>query len=316
LMRDEPNRLRVSADSVDASIQEMTTQECRSPLKWGGEIRFGRRFGTGNAGDPGSDANAYWAVEATYWTTDRFHGYKEIWGEPNPINTSLDVSGVHFNSFNTSATDWFNGAGQQWLERYNEIHNVEIALIGGRWAVAGESPWDFAWSIGPRFFYFNEKLTFGTVQAGSQKAADAFNAYLRDDIVNTLWGCQLGCEVGYHATAGLRFFAVPKAGVYGNHLTNHFGLALGDGTLPLDLPAEVNATKNCASFLMQIDVGAEYFFARYWSLRAGYRLLAVSGIGLADHQIPRAMPEALEMDIRANGELLLHGGFVSLTYNF
>ncbi|MBN2579272.1 MAG: hypothetical protein JXB10_09800 [Pirellulales bacterium] len=320
MTRDEPNKLWTSSDSLVESIQTMNTQECRSSWKWGGEIRFGRRFCCGNPCESGYDPTSYWAVEASYWTLDRFHGYHEVgpYDPSNPldrVNTPLRVSDVHF--FTTlPATVWFNGAAQHWLERYNEIHNVELAFIGGRWATAYGSPWDFAWSVGPRFFRFQESLTFGTVQWGYVKAADTYNAYISDEIVNTLIGCQIGCDLGYNVNSSLRLYAAPKAGVYGNQMTNRFRIALGDGTAPTDFPAEIRSAQNCTSFLMQIDLGAEWFFARSWSLRAGYRALAISGIGLADNQIPWAMPEALEENISYNGELVLHGGYLSVTYNF
>jgi hypothetical protein len=316
LTRTDPNKLWVSADSVDETIQYMNSQECRSAWKWGGEIRLGRRFTCCNPCESGFDPSGYSALEATYWTLDRFHGYREVWGDPNPLNTPLRVSDVHFIDLATPATVWFNGAGQQWLERFNEIHNVELSFIHGRWANADGSPWDFAGLVGFRYFRFDESLTFGTVQAGFAKAPDQNNAYIRDRILNNLWGGQIGGEVGYNLTANLRFFAIPKVGIYGNSMTNRYRIALGDGTPPVDFPAEINSSKSCVSFLMQVDLGGEYFFARNWSLRAGYRVLAVSGIGLADNQIPWAVLQALDQDISSNADLVLHGGYLSLTYNF
>jgi hypothetical protein len=316
LTRNAPNKLWVSSDTFDESIQLMNTQQCESPWKFGGEIRFGRRFCCGNPCDPCFDPSTYWAVEATYWTVDRFHGYRDQWGEPDPLNTPLRVSDVHFIDPAQSALDWFAGAKQQWLERYNEIHNVELAVLGGRWANAAGSAWDYYWSIGPRFFRFDESLTFGTVKQGADKGPNIDNANIHDQIINTLWGCQLGSELGYNATSNLRFFAAPKVGIYGNHMENNYRIALGDGTAPIDFPAEVDTTKNRVAFLMQIDVGAEYFIARHWSLRGGYRALAATGIGLADNQIPWAVYQALDHEINSNGDLVLHGAFASVTYNF
>ena len=53
------------------------------------------------------------------------------------------------------------------------------------------------------------------------------------------------------------------------------------------------------------------------SAGVGYRLIAISELGLADNQIPFYIvdiPEIRRVD--SNGDLLLHGGFASLTIGF
>ena len=64
-------------------------------------------------------------------------------------------------------------------------------------------------------------------------------------------------------------------------------------------------------------MGVEWFFAHRWSARFGYRVLAISGIGLADNQIPPYVVDIPAIaDIDTNADLIVHGGFATLTFNF
>ena len=84
-----------------------------------------------------------------------------------------------------------------------------------------------------------------------------------------------------------------------------------NGTYP------VNSSDNVVSFLTQIDVGLDWQFSPNWSANIGYRVVAISGIGLADEQIPvrvNDIPDIAEIDY--NGNLILHGAFAGLTLRF
>jgi len=124
--------------------------------------------------------------------------------------------------------------------------------------------------------------------------------------------------------SNLRFYLAPKFGIYNNHITNYFQAYLGDGTLAVPDPASgvsgtfpVNSSTDQVSFLTQMDVGLDWQFANQWSARIGYRVVAVSGIGLADAQIPFYIVDIPAIaDIDKNGDLILHGAFITLAYNF
>ena len=54
-----------------------------------------------------------------------------------------------------------------------------------------------------------------------------------------------------------------------------------------------------------------------WSARVGYRVVVATGIGLTDNQIPFYVTDIPGIrDIDHNGELILHGAFFGLAYNF
>jgi hypothetical protein len=102
-------------------------------------------------------------------------------------------------------------------------------------------------------------------------------------------------------------------GIFGNHLQQQMQLYRGDGALGFDL----NSTANDVSFLGQLDVGVQRRFGRYCSLYAGYRVLGISGIALADAQIPPFLIDSpVILDIDTNGSLILHGGVFGLMWNY
>ena len=71
------------------------------------------------------------------------------------------------------------------------------------------------------------------------------------------------------------------------------------------------------SVLSQIDVGLDWQITQCLSARLGYRVVAATGIGLADNQIPPYLNDIPAIqDIDRNGNLLLHGAFAGVTYCF
>jgi hypothetical protein len=81
------------------------------------------------------------------------------------------------------------------------------------------------------------------------------------------------------------------------------------GSYPVDSSTDV------VSFLTELNLGIDWQPTDHWSLVAGYRVLAVTGIGLADNQIPQYIvdiPEIAAIDHNAN--LILHGAFFGVAY--
>ncbi|MCC6127225.1 MAG: BBP7 family outer membrane beta-barrel protein [Pirellulales bacterium] len=326
LARNDANKLWTSYETGNDPNQLMNTQDARTGWKFGGEVRFGRRFCVSSC-DPCSPAG-YWALEGDYWTTETFYGDASV-TNPNTVSTPLRVSDIQFrdiNGFNQPGTYWFDNAAEHRLWRHNDIQSVEVNFVRGQWANLYGSNWDFAFSAGPRFFRFEEDLRFGSLRDGATWGQDggAWEAYLDDRITNNLWGGQIGLDLGYNFGGGaLRIYITPKVGIYDNYITNYFQANLGNGTVattgssgvPGTYP--VSSSTNTFAVMSQADVGLEWFFASRWSARIGYRVLAISGIGLADNQIPPYVVDIPAIaDIDTNGDLILHGAFAGLTFNF
>ena len=291
---------------------------------WGGEILVGRRF---------CRCGSHWALEGAYWTLDPFEGMASISHE-NGVSTPLVVSGIEFGGLN--GTLFFDSAVEHRLWRRHEVHSAEVSLVNRPlWTDAYQS-WGLNWSLGFRYFRFEDQLIFGSLgdttlapwnQASRQTwGADGgiYEAYLNDHVTNDLFGFQFGLHADCYVWRSVRLFITPKFGIYDNYIDHTFNAYLGDGTIANPTAASqqsgsypVRSTKHVVSFLTQIDLGVDWRFARRWSVRGGYRAVVATGIALADEQIPPYIvdiPELARIDHNAN--LILHGAFVGVTYNF
>lgn len=327
MTRDRPNMVYLTYETGNLPHNVYPPDEFS--WRWGGEITFGRRFCNPCATECGGCNTGYWALEASYWTLYPFNSFVSHTSPASPTNpngtvgTPLRVSDVQFDG--TPATTWFDNAAEHRLWRRDEIHNIEVNLVRGQWSYGQDSPWDLGWEMGVRYFRFQESWRFGSVMGGHSwgEGGGAFEAYLSDQITNNLVGPQIGFDLGYSMYSGMRFFLAPKFGLFNNNINNNFQAYLGDGTIattgtsgvPGTYP--VNSSTNTLSFLTQIDVGLDWKFARQWSAQVGYRVVAISGIGLSDAQIPFYIVDIpVIADIDRNADLILHGAFATISYNF
>lgn len=281
---------------------------------WGGEVEVGHRF--------------CWncvpcAVELTYWTTTDLTGSNSASYPGNSVNTLLgtDYITFHLPTGDYPANNWFYGAAEQTLSRQDEFQNLEINLVRDQLACACGSPWDIGWSAGIRYFRFQDKLTYDSFMPGAA-AGTVGEASLSDNICNNLVGVQVGFDAAYNFGNGLRLFIKPQVGIYDNILDGNFQCQLGDGTEGYTTPYynqyyPVHGSRDAIAFLTQIDVGAEWQFSRNWSARAGYRVVAATGIGFAEDQFPPYVCDVPQLSRPDNPScLVLHGAFVGLTYCF
>jgi hypothetical protein len=317
MTRDQPNRVWFSYENGNDVNQTQNNQNIEMDWKWGGEVRFGRRF-----------CCDQWAVEAAYWTLSPFEGYNSnLPPNANGLGTPLHFRQVEFNG--ETAENWFgaidptHGAAEHRLWRRNEVQSVEVNLVRNRLLGDFNSPWNVDWLLGARFFRFEESLTFASLRNGYTWGQGAGEAYMNDQIINNLWGFQFGFNTDYRLTNNLRLFAGPRFGIYNNHIDHTFRMYLGDGTVattggsgvPGTYP--VRSTGDNLAFLTQVDLGVDWQFAPRWSARVGYRVVAATGIGLADNQLPQYMVDIPEIaHIDTNGQLLMHGAFMGITYNY
>ena len=328
MTRDRPNKVYITYETGNLPHNDFPPDQFS--WSWGGEARFGRRFCCGcNAG--------YWALEGSYWTLGNFDSYVSHTSpvsatNPNgTVGTPLIVSDIEFGG--TPGTAWFDNAAEHRLWRRDEVHNAEINIVRGQWCYGQNSPWDLGWSMGVRYFRFQESWRFGSLAGPLTDPGTAphywgqsgglYEAYISDQITNNLIGPQLGFELGYNMGHNLRFYLSPKVGIYDDYITNNFQAYLGNGVVAttghsgVEGTYPVNSTADAVSFLTQVDVGLDWKFARQWSAQIGYRVVAVSRIGLADAQIPFYIvdiPAIAEID--RNSDLFLHGGYATIGFNF
>ena len=67
----------------------------------------------------------------------------------------------------------------------------------------------------------------------------------------------------------------------------------------------------------QIDMGVGYDITCNCSLIVGYRAVGITGLALADDQVPAFLAaEGDWTDIESNGSMILHGGFAGLEFRY
>jgi hypothetical protein len=312
--RDQGNRVWTTFEEDNNPNQLMNTNDAKLGWEPGYEIKFGRRFCCG-----------IWAIEASVWRIDGFtaeHSQLPVTAGGH-VSTPLAVDELDFGTAGTGQ-DFFDGAEEHRLRRRNEFNNVEINFIRNRMADGWSDAFDLSGSFGFRYFQFYEDLRFTSLRQGGSWSNLVDQANIEDRIRNNFFALQFGLDGRYNLGYNLHLFASPKIGLGVNHIENRFDPYRGDG-----LRATPSASSHVVgsypttgksdgfSFLGQIDVGVDWQFHPQWKAFVGYRMITMTGVGLADHQIPMYLvdiPE--ERTVHNNGSLLLHGGFAGLEFNF
>jgi len=315
MSRNDANRVWTSFQTNNQANQLTNTNDIGLTWKPGFEVTFGRRIGCCGQGP--------WALEASYFYIDNFEGYHSTTAHPS-VSTPLTFGDCHFTNtgHGTGVNTWYDGAQEHRLWRRNEIHNVEVSLVRTRMLASCETPWDFEWEVGVRYFQFDESLRFGTLSSDGADWSDAAEtAFLDEDVKNSLIGGQLGFNAGWYFHPSWRLFIGPKFGIYNNHIEQRAALYRGDGEAATttgsyaDFP--VKSETNELAFLTQFDVGLDWQMTQRFSAQVGYRVIIASGIALADHQVPHFINDTPEFNhIDNNGELILHGAFAGGTFNY
>ncbi len=312
--RDLGNRVWFTYETGNNPNQLMNSQDTGEEWQGGGEIRFGRYFCCGQ-----------WAVEAAYWSIANFDTFANQ-THASGVSTPLDFMDVVYQNgaLPGDPVDLFDGAEEHRLWRENEIHNIEVNLIRLPFGQSYDGPFHCDWFVGVRFFRFTENLTFGSLRQGATGwgVDPADEGYLADRVENNLVGSQVGCRLHYRLAPRWVLTVSPAVGIYGNYIEHRFEAYRGDGELFDTAPASypgypVNSSEGTVSFLSQVDLGVQWLFSERWTAEIGYRVIAATGMALADHQFPPFVVDTPELaDIDHNGHLLLHGAYAGITAQF
>lgn len=315
LGRDNPNTLWTTYEDGNNANQLSTNVD----LEWGngGEVTIGRTYSCG-----------CWNLEATYWQLSPQEGEVSV-TNPNNVSTTFDFADVVYADAALAGlmpVDLFDGAAEHRVWRRSKVHDVELNMIRNRncGADACMRTWDLDWSIGVRYFHFEEDWAFRSRALGGSWANPATIGNLEDHISNSLVGFQFGLDVNYQCFRKVRLFFRPDFGIYNNRITNRFLAYRSDGQNFAPDPAStvagsypVHSSTDKISFLTELDLGLEWQFNPRWTMTAGYRVLVATGIGLAQNQVPPYIVDIPEIaSIDDNGELVLHGAFVGLQFTY
>jgi hypothetical protein len=301
MTRDHANRFWTSFDVNNPENQILNTRQASADWRAGGEVSIGRRFG----------CNCQWGVVGTFWAIDRMEGFASVRDPNDAINTPIDLGFVNIGA--NPATDFFDNAREHRIWRTNELYNLEVNLL--RYGLTLDPTWRMQAALlaGVRWLRFDERLIFGSVAGGSEFGSNggANEAYLNIREENNLVGFQLGTVLSYYVLPRLRLYATPVVGIFGNDIRQRVHLYRGDGVEGFDLLSQ----KTDFSFLGQLDAGLSWQFAEHWRAFGAYRVIGISGIALADEQIPPFLIDAPAIqDIDSNGNLILHGAVFGVQF--
>ncbi len=317
--RNQPNRVWFSFQSNNNANEIMNGQDAKVDWQGGWQVTIGRR-----------DPCCTRGLEGTYW------GWTDMRGDasathPELVSTTLDFTDVVYANPAVPGlpADLFFGVYEQRLDRRNEVHNVEINLFHYR-PTLDDDPLRLDWLIGVRYFRFDESLQFSSrAHNGACGSNPAEEGFLADRAENDLIGGQIGFDMAWRVRPTLTLSLVPKFGIYNNHIHNRFDAYRGDGelfapdpTTPLGDPVPGSypaiSSKNAVAFLTEADIRLDWQFAPRWTAFLGYRVVAATGIALADHQFPPYVVDIQDaiLAIDDNAGLVLHGAFAGGEFRF
>ncbi len=256
-------------------------------------------------------------LSATYWGVSPMTGSYTLTSPTSSLSTPINDGYVNINNGNPSspnpASYFWDSSKQQSISRVDRINNVEVNLMA--LSLLGTGRTQAIWLAGVRYFRFDETLTYGGTAYGYNfnDANGSQALYLRDRSINNLVGPQIGVILNHYCTQRFSIFAAPKMAVMGNYTTCQNTLYTGDGYSQFDL----QGSKTDVSLLGQLDLGVNYWIKPWCSIYAGYRVVGITSMALADNQfLPYLADTTGFQQPKTNGDLILTGGFAGMLFRF
>lgn len=274
----------------------LSSEAAALDLSTGLEVRLGRKRGSS-------------ATEIGWWSLFSSDETASVARPGSTLDSIIDFSDLDIN---------FNNARLHQVEKDLEMHSIDVSH---RQLINSGGSFSFAYQWGLRYTEIDDE--FGL-------RADLNNTVLGDptgelrydiEVNNHLIGPQIGGAAYWQATSRLGLILDLKGGVYFNFMDHDQSASswLGAATITSGPDAgemfRMNNDESQAALLSEIQFGAEYLITSRFRLLLGYRLVAASGIGLAEAQIPRRFG-AIETAVDASGSLLLHGLQIGIDGSF
>jgi hypothetical protein len=246
------------------------------------------------------------------------------------LDSPIDLADIDYGGGDGNAI--FDGAAAHRLRYDYDLHNVELNLIGnyagplgcGRLGYCGTGCGErlgFGWLAGFRYINYTEDwlLSAELDDATFDDEADQLNYEV--DLQNNLIGFQLGAGLDYCLTPSCQLYVIGKAGIFGNVIEMQQSIygSAGDATLNTGLAAgevyDLDADDVDLALCSQIDLGGRYAINQNWSLDMGWRVLALSGVAIAEDNVVQSnLGSAATGEIQTSSSVIIHGGYAGLTY--
>ncbi len=307
MTRNAPNAFWTTYQTNVNSNQLMETQQAGGNWGGGGQVTFGRWWCCCNTG---------LGVQFVYWQIWGMGGYSNITSATNNLSTPIDLGGVNITSGAGTfpAGQFFDNSPEHRIWRTDNVVNLEINFLEQQ-MYATPNFCTMTFLAGFRYFRFQEALTFGSVAFGDSfgQNGGADEAYLRSQCTNNLFGGQIGMLTNFALSPTWGFYLQPKVGAFANSITVRNQLYTGDGFSQFD----IQSYKTAFSLLAELDIGTYYWLTPNCQIFAGWRVLGVSNLALGDNQfLPYLADTAGYGTVKANGDLILTGGFAGVAFTF
>lgn len=325
LTRDNENEVWFSYDTDDITSQTLGSLDAHLDWRFGADLRFGKYYDEGRR----SLEFAYWGILAA---TREANAYGSA------VVANLDAS-LTFDSLEydpgtgaAAVSTFYNNAERHRLIRNYRAHNAEFNAWRHCVTCLDDSKKNassarLSWMWGLRYMNYNEGFQFWSDTNDAVFGNDTQEELVyRVNIDNHLLGFQMGGMSEVCLNDRWQFNATAKTGVLFNFmdLDNYIG--------SIHRPAQVNnvaspyhgqqwvisSSKEDVSLLGELDLGLRYRWNERLNITSGYRVIGLSGIGLATNQVPNYFANVGGVrHIDGNGSLILHGFYyVGGEYNY
>ncbi|MCU0878349.1 MAG: BBP7 family outer membrane beta-barrel protein [Pirellulaceae bacterium] len=268
-------------------------------------------------------------LEVVYWGLYAAPGTVTATGD---LNSTIDFGDLDYNG--ADGNTYFQGAAAQRLSFDHDFHSLEVNLIGnyggplgcGRVGCCGTGcgeRWGFGWLAGFRYINYTEDWLYSTnPNSNSFDGSDVDQLNYGVGLQNNLYGFQMGVGLDYCITNRLQAYAISKFGVYGNDIQMQQQISGSAGNATLNNGPfsgneyEFDASDCDLSLAGQFDLGGRYAINTNWSFDFGYRVLALSGVAIAEDNVAQSNFQNVDgiASIQTTGSLILHGGYAGFTY--
>ncbi len=314
MTRNAPNPFWTTADSVNVSQQLMNTKQAGYGA-WGpgGQMTLARWWCPCNTGC-GCGPQYMLGLQFVYWQlADMNNGVA--------VNTSRQyVSAIDFsvgsipNLNGQQPGYYFDGSQSQKILRTDRYLNIEI---NGLVQPIYNNPGCFSATLlaGFRYFRFQDVVTYGSVRDTYYFGQDGgiYDAYIQSNCTNNLFGGQIGTLLNFAVTPTWGLYAIPKFGVFGNQINIANSYYGGNGAVAYD----IHASGTVCSLMGELDSGAYWWMTPNCQLYAGWRVVGLSNVALADNQfLPYLADSAGFATVKSNGDVILTGAFAGFSVLF
>lgn len=252
--------------------------------------------------------------EGRYWGLQARDAQTMIGNMPTTQLTGLGVLTLPWGT----VEGIYNMADEHTLRRTSELHSFEWNLVNHA-SNCGGGNWLYRTIFGLRAIRFRDRLDYSATSATNFGLGfDQINYGLLTR--NTFVGAQAGGSGEYCVTNKLRLGLGATAGIGSVFIDADQEISTSTGVVAMH-PSGGNFSymneANDLSVFGEFEGRILYHLTDSWRLSCGYRILGISGVALAQDQIPYAFSDLAEVtSVKRDSGLIVHGLTLGAEFSF